>query len=84
MVRAKRSNAGANAEAIWNAVAELSHLENMKGSDEAVRTAVAQMIAGGLFLEATIGKDKADAVLVELCRAQLGERIPTGFTRPGG
>ncbi|WP_170950299.1 hypothetical protein [Mesorhizobium sp. WSM3864] len=56
----------------------------MKGSDEAVRTAVAQMIAGGLFLEATIGKDKADAVLVELCRAQLGERIPTGFTRPGG
>lgn len=83
-MRSEKQNERANTEAIWDAIAELSHLENMKGSDEAIRTAVAQMIAGGLFLEAVIGKDRADGLLAELWRSQLGERTPRRFVHPGG
>lgn len=50
----------------WDAYAELAHLENIQGQDEATRRAIAQMIAGAMFLTATAGKAKAEQVVAAL------------------
>lgn len=55
-----------NETAMWDAFAEISHLENIQGRDEATRRAIAQMIAGALFLTATAGKAKAEQVVAAL------------------
>lgn len=52
--------------AMWDAYAELAHLENIKSPDEATRHAIAGMIAGALYLTATAGKAKAEQVVAAL------------------
>lgn len=62
-----------NNAAMWDAYAELAHLENIDGADEAARRAIAQMIAGAMFLTATIGKARADQVVRALASSQTGD-----------
>ncbi|UCI33263.1 hypothetical protein [Mesorhizobium sp. B4-1-4] len=61
--------------AIFDAMDRLSSVEDGSDRDEAVRIAWAQMVASVLFIEARVGKARADAVVAELWRAQLGERM---------
>lgn len=65
----------ANEEAIFDAMAELCHLENKANRDEALISAVSQMIGAVSFVEAHAGKAKADQVVGALYRAQLSDRI---------
>ncbi|OBQ58630.1 hypothetical protein [Mesorhizobium erdmanii] len=68
--------------AILDAMAELGHLENCSGRDEAMRVAIAQMCAGALFLEAHVGKQRANQIVVALWRGQMpGDPIPEHIKR---
>jgi hypothetical protein len=58
--------------AIRDAMAELCALKDRKDPEKAITIAVAQMRAGALFIEARKGKARADAIVAELYRVQLG------------